>query len=243
MNEDIAEPSCHETKTMCEMRNLHTTNLCQQPRSLCGHSQCIRSISKNHSLQNFLCTMMLARSASRRLAPVGKMATRCMATQSQQIDPQTAKSYFAIAAAALAAGSAVTLLEAPPKQEDTQPYEFPNYKQINEGNNPPPRPDLPTIPYEEVNEHCDEESLWYTFRGGVYDLTFFLNGHPGGAPRLVSWNLICCCALFDDLHTLCSLTAHIPALFPSIVDGCRSGLGTILGNISAKLSRTCCELD
>jgi hypothetical protein len=59
-----------------------------------------------------------------------------------------------------------------------------------------------------VNEHCDEESLWYTFRGGVYDLTFFLNGHPGGAPRLVSWKLIYCCALLDDLlvHTLCSLT-------------------------------------
>lgn len=81
----------------------------------------------------------------------------------------------------MAAGGcgAVTLLEAEEKPE------FPNYKQIKEPNDPPPRPDLPTIPLEEVCEHCDEESMWYTFRGGVYDLTFFLNGHPGGAPRLV----------------------------------------------------------
>jgi Cytochrome b5-like Heme/Steroid binding domain len=52
-------------------------------------------------------------------------------------------------------------------------------------NHPPPRPDLPTYTMEEVSEHADEESLWYTFRGGVYDMTFFLNGHPGGAPRLL----------------------------------------------------------
>ena len=47
-------------------------------------------------------------------------------------------------------------------------------------NHPPPRPDLPTIPLEEVADHCDEESMWFTFRGAVYDLTFFINGHPGG---------------------------------------------------------------
>lgn len=53
-------------------------------------------------------------------------------------------------------------------------------------NQPPPRPDLPTFTVAEVAEHCDEENgLWYTFRGGVYDMTFFLNGHPGGMPRLL----------------------------------------------------------
>lgn len=52
-------------------------------------------------------------------------------------------------------------------------------------NQPPPRPDLPTIALSEVQEHCDEDSLWYTFRGGVYDLTSFQQGHPGGLPRLL----------------------------------------------------------
>lgn len=49
-------------------------------------------------------------------------------------------------------------------------------------NDPPQRPDLPTIPLEDVEDHCDEESMWFMFRGAVYDLTFFKNGHPGGTP-------------------------------------------------------------
>lgn len=49
-------------------------------------------------------------------------------------------------------------------------------------NRPPARPDLPVISLDEVAEHCDEDSLWYTFRGAVYDMTFFVNGHPGGTP-------------------------------------------------------------
>lgn len=49
-------------------------------------------------------------------------------------------------------------------------------------NQPPPRPDLPTFTREQVAEHCEEDSLWYTFRGAVYDLTPFYDGHPGGAP-------------------------------------------------------------
>jgi len=55
----------------------------------------------------------------------------------------------------------------------------PNYNQ------PPPRPDLPIIPLSEVQEHNDSDSMWYTFRGGVYDLTTFQQGHPGGFPRLM----------------------------------------------------------
>jgi hypothetical protein len=51
-----------------------------------------------------------------------------------------------------------------------------------EYNHPPPRAELPTYTMEEVSEHADEDSLWYTFRGGVYDLTFFAQGHPGGFP-------------------------------------------------------------
>lgn len=53
-------------------------------------------------------------------------------------------------------------------------------------NDPPPRPDLPTFSMEEVSEHNDlDVGLWYTFRGAVYDLTTFYNGHPGGSPRLL----------------------------------------------------------
>ena len=53
---------------------------------------------------------------------------------------------------------------------------------ITADNIPPKRPDLPTIPLEQVAEHCEEGDMWYTFRGAVYNMSFFLNGHPGGAP-------------------------------------------------------------
>lgn len=61
------------------------------------------------------------------------------------------------------------------------PFQKPSIA-VEDPNTPPPRPDLPTISLEDVAEHNDESSLWYTFRGAVYDLTFFINGHPGGTP-------------------------------------------------------------
>jgi hypothetical protein len=69
-----------------------------------------------------------------------------------------------------------TLMPAP---GEDMPLTVPSKPRLN---HPPPRPDLPIYTREEVAEHCDEDSLWYTFRGGVYDLTFFYNGHPGGSP-------------------------------------------------------------
>lgn len=87
----------------------------------------------------------------------------------------------------LGAGTAATILE-PQRSQTTimgkELFDKPLIKDEDQ-NAPTPRPDLPTIPLEEVAEHCDEDSLWYTFRGGVYDLTFFINGHPGGTPRLL----------------------------------------------------------
>ena len=59
-----------------------------------------------------------------------------------------------------------TSSEAIPLTQTTDPTK-PNF------NRPPHRPDLPTYSLEEVAEHCDEESLWYTFRGAVYDLVRF----------------------------------------------------------------------
>ena len=90
----------------------------------------------------------------------------------------------AVGAALLGAVTAgtVTLLEHKqklPKQKYTSPAVIPiQGKESHHAdyNDPPPRPDLPTYTLEDVAEHNDESSLWFTFRGAVYDMTFFING-------------------------------------------------------------------
>eukprot|EP00339_Tiarina_fusa_P021654 CAMPEP_0116996322 /NCGR_PEP_ID=MMETSP0472-20121206/168_1 /TAXON_ID=693140 ORGANISM="Tiarina fusus, Strain LIS" /NCGR_SAMPLE_ID=MMETSP0472 /ASSEMBLY_ACC=CAM_ASM_000603 /LENGTH=650 /DNA_ID=CAMNT_0004694907 /DNA_START=127 /DNA_END=2076 /DNA_ORIENTATION=+ len=139
---------------------------------------------------------MLSRQALRRLRPAlsraGNRAFASQANQHQQShnkkdfnsnDGKTFAAYAGALMGLVAAGASAALMEAStstalkPHSRDPIALEDPN--------TPPPRPDLPTIPLEEIAEHCDEDSLWYTFRGAVYDLTFFINGHPGGTPRLL----------------------------------------------------------
>lgn len=82
----------------------------------------------------------------------------------------------ALGAALLGAASAgtVTLMEQKqklPKQKYTTPAPIPIHgkeSHHSDYNDPPPRPDLPTFKLEDVAEHCDESSLWYTFRGGTF---------------------------------------------------------------------------
>lgn len=42
-----------------------------------------------------------------------------------------------------------------------------NFYSIKADNIPPARPDLPTIPLEQIGEHNDEGDMWFTFRGGT----------------------------------------------------------------------------
>eukprot|EP01084_Bolivina_argentea_P258351 435515_1 len=46
----------------------------------------------------------------------------------------------------------------------------------------------PTIPLQTVREHfspdCGDGSVWVTWKGGVYDVTNFMDHHPGGATRI-----------------------------------------------------------
>jgi len=106
-------------------------------------------------------------------------------------EPQAVMAFAGLLVGLLGAGTAATLLEPTRSRPTVMDHNTEEllFEQSSvedfEPNNPPARPDLPTISLEEVAEHADEESLWYTFRGGVYDLTFFINGHPGGTPRLL----------------------------------------------------------
>ena len=45
---------------------------------------------------------------------------------------------------------------------------------------------LPVYTREEVAKHTTPETrIWVTFRDGVYDITEFVQAHPGGAQRIM----------------------------------------------------------
>lgn len=49
------------------------------------------------------------------------------------------------------------------------------------------RTDLPTFTREEVAKHTTKESkIWVTYKNGVYDITKFVEGHPGGDQILMA---------------------------------------------------------
>src|SRR5215217_5391818 len=66
---------------------------------------------------------------------------------------------------------------------------------------------LPTLDYLEVGEHDHEESAWVVYEGKVYDVTGFLQQHPGGNSILV------------------------PALGSDITDAVDSSHGAFVGNL------------
>uniref|UniRef100_A0A914CJ72 sulfite oxidase n=1 Tax=Acrobeloides nanus TaxID=290746 RepID=A0A914CJ72_9BILA len=52
---------------------------------------------------------------------------------------------------------------------------------------PPIRPDLPTYKLEDVRKHGKESNrIWVTFQNGVYDITQFIESHPGGDKILMA---------------------------------------------------------
>lgn len=117
-------------------------------------------------------------------ARTAKAAVRTMATQVGSLSSSSSPSdgrFWLAAAAGTVLGiaalqqqdNATTAMEKAPQRRGSQ---------IHPNNYPPSRPDLPVYTMEEVAEHADEDSMWFTFRGGVYDMTPFAQGHPGGFP-------------------------------------------------------------
>ena len=52
-------------------------------------------------------------------------------------------------------------------------------------NTPRARPDLPTITLAELKAHTTAATgYWVAYKGAVYDVTSFVNAHPGGAGRI-----------------------------------------------------------
>ena len=48
------------------------------------------------------------------------------------------------------------------------------------------RPDLPDYKYDQISEHTSiENRIWVTFKDGVYDITEFVENHPGGSEKIL----------------------------------------------------------
>lgn len=141
----------------------------------------------------------LRRAATQRSSPYlaclsSQSSTLHTSTKTGEKQQQNILAYLGLAAAAAATGTSLTFLEEKwnyqklPTQKYPDPPSYVKHgasSHHSELNNPPKRPDLPIIPLAEVEEHNDEDSMWFIFRGAVFDMTFFKNGHPGGTPRLL----------------------------------------------------------
>ena len=45
---------------------------------------------------------------------------------------------------------------------------------------------LKVISYSELAKHTTQDSLWMEIKGGIYDVTTFINDHPGGSTILIN---------------------------------------------------------
>jgi L-lactate dehydrogenase (cytochrome) len=43
------------------------------------------------------------------------------------------------------------------------------------------------LSWDEVEKHVSQESCWVVIKGEAYDLTAFLDDHPGGAKSILRW--------------------------------------------------------
>mmetsp|Transcript_17118 Transcript_17118/g.39629 ORF Transcript_17118/g.39629 Transcript_17118/m.39629 type:complete len:233 (-) Transcript_17118:1614-2312(-) len=117
------------------------------------------------------------------------------------------------------------------------------YDQIKPDNKPPPRPDLPTYTMEEVSEHAEEDDMWFTFRGAVYNMTTFSQGHPGGFPVSTAREreILETCLWSGQAHIAPKHIVLLLSLCTPIAtdDGGWTRFGTLLERLSPALSWTC----
>lgn len=59
--------------------------------------------------------------------------------------------------------------------------------------------ELRKVTREEVKKHCTADSLWIVFDGKVYDITKFLEEHPGGSDILIEHGGIDSTDDFEDI--------------------------------------------
>ncbi|EJU06457.1 hypothetical protein DACRYDRAFT_44583 [Dacryopinax primogenitus] len=79
------------------------------------------------------------------------------------------------------------------------------------------------ISYEELQKHTTRESCWVMVHGKIYDVTDFLDNHPGGVPVILSHSGQDATGIYDAIHsggffeTLLTPEQHIGIVDPATV--------------------------
>jgi len=65
------------------------------------------------------------------------------------------------------------------------------------------------IPLSEVNRHCTPENCWVALNGKVYDLSEFMDRHPGGPTTILAWAGKDASKFFNDIHKGVKIDAYL----------------------------------
>lgn len=68
---------------------------------------------------------------------------------------------------------------------------------------------LLTFTRSEVEKHSSNRSCWVIIQGNVYDLTTFLDVHPGGAAIILKYAGKDATAVYEPLHPSDAITKHL----------------------------------
>eukprot|EP00928_Gymnodinium_smaydae_P023415 TRINITY_DN19339_c0_g2_i1.p1 TRINITY_DN19339_c0_g2~~TRINITY_DN19339_c0_g2_i1.p1 ORF type:complete len:600 (-),score=105.89 TRINITY_DN19339_c0_g2_i1:45-1844(-) len=96
---------------------------------------------------------------------------------------RTGNQFAPLAAAAIAFAGAGTTARCKTKTKDA---ERPKKEAVKKELAPGAKPGEPVIKFDEVKKHnSPEKGIWVTYRDGVYDITDFVQNHPGGLERIL----------------------------------------------------------
>lgn len=70
---------------------------------------------------------------------------------------------------------------------------------------------MPTISGQEVAKHNSRESCWIIVHGNVYDVTEFLDDHPGGSKIILKYAGKDATEEYDPIHPPDAITTHLPS--------------------------------
>jgi cytochrome b involved in lipid metabolism len=110
---------------------------------------------------------------------------------------------------------------------------FQKFLEQNKNLTPAYEPGITVLTRDEVAKHNSPSDMWTIYRGNVYNISPFLEYHPGGEEELLKAAGIDCTALYDQYHPWVNIDAVLGHL----------KLGPLRGNSPTKSKSTLVVVD